>query len=116
MGVGEWRHRLAAAAHGSVGGHGDLLWRPQQRISLRQGCDSGGGCTVHRRTEADLSRPIAPTLPIRQRERTSPIQVKATNTRHWASMEPASSGTRMTRDLSHKACFVRFLPLRFEAG
>jgi hypothetical protein len=41
-------------------------------------------------------------------ERTSHIYAEATsNTRHWASRDTTSSGTRIINDLSHDACSFR---------
>jgi hypothetical protein len=41
-------------------------------------------------------------------ERTSHIYAEATsNTRHWASRDTTSSGTRIITDLSHDACSSR---------
>src|SRR5580704_11779391 len=41
-------------------------------------------------------------------KRTSHIYAEATsNTRHWASRDPTSSGTRIITDLSHEACSSR---------
>ena len=50
----------------------------------------------------------------RKGERTSHIYAEATsNTRHWASRDTTSSGTRMINDLSHEACSSRLLSRLF---
>jgi len=62
---------------------------------------------------ADFSFPIVEKPRIFKGERASQIYADATNnTRHWASKETTSSGTRIINDRSHEACSSRPLSRR----
>src|SRR6516162_10031286 len=65
-----------------------------------------GRDSIHTSRLVETHRPKAPNS--FNGERTSHIYAEATNnTRHWASRETTSSGTRMIDDLSHEACSSR---------
>ena len=97
-----------------------------QRTEISSMADRHAVLTVDKNGRRHFSQmaPFKPGMtPDSSTERTSRIYAEATsNTRHWASRDTTSSGTRINNDLSHDACssrplssLFRFLPLRFEA-
>src|SRR5215469_3262029 len=65
-----------------------------------------GRCQIQPLRLVETHRPKAPDSS--RGERTRHIYAEATsNTRHWASRDTTSSGTRMINDLSHDACSSR---------